>query len=159
MRNFRKFKGLLLVVLIFLVLSSGKTVLAGEIILNNLNGKAVNLSNYKGKPAIMFFWTTWCPYCRKEIKALNQLYPQLKKEGITVFAVNIGESDYKVKRFFKDYLLNFNVLLDKEAKLADKYNVIGVPTYILLDKTGQLVSQENKLPLNYKGLLFKQTEK
>jgi len=145
----------LFVVCIFMILGLFDNAFAEDIILNDLKGQAVNLSSAKNKPAILFFWTTWCSYCRKEIKGLNQLYLEMKKEGIALFAVNIGESDYKVQRFFKDYVLNFNVLLDKEGKLADQYDVIGVPTYILLDKSGHRVARENTLPSDYRNLLLK----
>jgi peroxiredoxin len=79
----------------------------------------------------------------------------MKEEGITLFAVNIGESDYRVQRFFKDYALNFRVLLDSDGQAADNYDVIGVPTYIFLNKTGRITSQENTLPADYKNLLLK----
>ncbi len=59
-------------ILIFLILSFTKTSFAQDIILNDLNNNPVNVSSYKGKPVIFFFWTTWCPHCRKEIKSLNQ---------------------------------------------------------------------------------------
>ncbi|MDP2830702.1 MAG: TlpA disulfide reductase family protein [Candidatus Omnitrophota bacterium] len=156
MRFFKKVRILAPAILIFLVLIFSKEAFAGDIILNDLNGKAVNLSGFKGKPVILFFWTTWCRSCRNEIKTLNQMYPQMKKEGITVFAANIGESGNKVQGFFKDYVLSFNVLLDKEGKLANQYDVIGVPTYIFLDKTGQVILQAHSLPENYQSLLFKQ---
>ncbi len=150
----KKGRILTLVVSIFLVLGFSKAASAQELILNDLNGKKVNLSAYRGKPAILFFWTTWCPYCRKEIKALNQMYPQLKKEGITVFAVDIGEADYVVQRVFVADALSFGVLLDKDGSVADKYNVIGVPTYVFIGKSGQVTSDEHVLPIDYKKLLF-----
>jgi len=133
--------------------ASSEMVTSG-IVLNDLQGVPVNLSLIN-QPTILFFWTTWCPYCRKEIKALNQIYPQLKKEGIAVFAINIKEAGYKVQRFFQDYQLNFRVLLDKDAKAADSYDLLGVPTYILLNKANEQVAQENRLPADYKNLLFK----
>ncbi len=140
-------------ILIFLILSFTKTSFAQDIILNDLNNNPVNVSSYKGKPVIFFFWTTWCPHCRKEIKSLNQNYEQFKKDGILIFAVNIGESDYKVKRFFKNYQLNYKVLLDKDGLLAENYGVMGVPTYILLNKAGKEVGKENTLPNDYKNLM------
>ena len=141
-------------ILIFLVLGFSKAVSAGDIILNDLNGKTVNLSGYKEKPMVLFFWTTWCPHCRKEIKALNQKYIQMEKEGIIVFAVNIGEPDYTVERFLMKDALGFKVLLDKDGAAANKYNVIGVPTYIFLDKAGEVISDGHVLPDDY-GRLFK----
>jgi peroxiredoxin len=155
MHIFRKFRTLLLLVLIWLVLGFAKEALAGNIILNDLGGRAVDISSYKGKPVILFFWTTWCPYCRAELKILNQQYSVISREGIVILGVNISESENKVQRFFKGYPLNFKILLDKDGLLADKYDLLGVPTYVFLDKTGQLISQEHSLPGNYKNLLFK----
>ena len=152
---FKKFRTLLLIALIWLVLGFDKTALAGEIILNDLGGQAVALSSYKGKPVILFFWTTWCPYCRVELRKLNQQYSQMAKEGITILGVDVSESENKVQRFFKGYPLNFKMLLDKFGLLADKYDLMGVPTYVFLDKTGQVISQTHSLPVNYKSLLFK----
>ena len=155
MRNFRKFRTLLFMVLVWLVLGFGKEALARDIILRDLDDQAVNLSNYKGKPVILFFWTTWCPYCRVELRKLNQQYSQMAKDGIVILGVNVSESENKVQRFFKGYPLNFKILLDRFGLLADEYDLMGVPTYVFLDKTGRVVSQTHSLPANYKSLLFK----
>ena len=130
MRNFREFKILLFVVSTWLVLGFGKTALAGDIILNDLGGQSVDISNYKGKPVMLFFWTTWCPYCREELKKLNQQYSLITQEGIVVLGVNVRESDSKVQKFFEGYQLNLKILLDKSGLLADKYDLMGVPTFI-----------------------------
>jgi peroxiredoxin len=154
MIKLKKFKLLLSLAIISLVLGLGKAALASDIIVNDLNGQAVNISSYQGKPVILFFWTTWCPYCRVELKKLNQGYAQMAKEGIVVLGVNVSEPEYKVRRFFKGYLLNFRMLLDKYGLLADKYSLLGVPTYIFLDKAGKVTLQAQSLPANYKSLLF-----
>ena len=155
MPNFRKFRMLLLMALIWFVLGFGKSALAGDIILNDLGGQAVNLSSYQGKQVILFFWTTWCPYCREELKKLNQQYFLMTKEGIVILGVNVGESDYKVRKFFEGYQLNFKILLDKTGLLADQYGLMGVPTFIFLNKAGEVILQDHSLPSNYKSLLLK----
>lgn len=154
MRSFKKSGIPALFTLILLVSGFFNTAAAADIILNDLNGQAVNLSIASGKPTILFFWTTWCPHCRKEIKKLNEMYPQMKKEGINVFAVNAGEADYKVHNFFISYALSFEVLLDKNGAAADKYNLLGVPTYVFIDKSGRLISDTHALPADYKKILF-----
>lgn len=151
---FKKSRLFWAMILFLFVLSFIKTAIAQEIVLNDLNANPVNLSSFQGKPVILFFWTTWCPYCRKELKILNQMYPQIKNEGVTVFAINVGETDYRVKNFFGDYTLNFKVLLDRDGRLADKYDIAGVPTYIFLDRSGTLVSRDNVLRADYKSLLL-----
>lgn len=142
-------------VLIFLILGCSKTEAAGDIILRDLNGRQVNLSGQKGRPAILLFWTTWCRFCRDEIKALNQNYTQIEREGITVFAVNVSESEDKVRKFFKGYPLNFRLLLDENGLASGKYHIFGVPTYILLDENGKVIASENRFPSNYKALLLR----
>jgi thioredoxin-related protein len=79
----------------------------------------------------------------------------MEKEGITVFAVNVGEENYKVKRFLKDYALDVRVLLDEESLAAENYKLRGVPTYVFINKDGQVVSLEHRLPDDYKSLLLK----
>jgi peroxiredoxin len=155
MQNFIKFRLILFLVIISLALGVGKCALAGDIMLNDLNGREVNFSTYQGKPAILFFWTTWCPYCQLELRKLIRQYPQMTKDGVILLGVNVSEPDYKVRRFLKGYALNFRILLDKNELLADKYDVIGVPTYVFLDKTGKAIAQYHSLPENYKSLLFK----
>ncbi|MBU0548349.1 MAG: TlpA family protein disulfide reductase [Candidatus Omnitrophica bacterium] len=140
---------------IIMLLGFTYTAFCGDLILNDLESRPANLSNLAGKPAILFFWTTWCPYCRAELKALNKLYPQMEKEGLVVFAVNVGEAGYKVERFLKDYALNIRVLLDKDGQAAENYEIRGVPTYVFLDNDGQVVSLEHRLPADYKSLLLK----
>jgi len=146
----------LFIVTMFLVLSFTNTAFCSGLILNDLKSNPVNLSALTGKPAILFFWTTWCPYCRAELKVLNKMYPQMEKEGLAVFAVDVGEAGYKVERFLKDNpLLNIKILLDQEGKAAENYELNGVPTYIFINKEGKVVSVEHSLPADYKSLLLK----
>ncbi len=154
MPNFRKFR-IILLALIVLALGLSNQASAGEIILNDLSGKRFEVSSLKGKPTVLFFWTTWCPYCRRELKEINQQSPALNQEGIAVFGVNVGETDYKVQKFFQGYALNFRVLLDKDGLLAGEYGLLGVPTYVFLDKAGKVAAKTNRLPDNYKALLLK----
>ncbi|MFA6130226.1 MAG: TlpA disulfide reductase family protein [Candidatus Omnitrophota bacterium] len=147
-------KSLVLFLALVFVLSSANTAFCGDIILNDLESKPVNLSSLTGKPAILFFWTTWCPYCRTELKELNKMYPQMEKEGIAVFAVNVGEESYKVVRFLKDHPLNIRVLLDRDTRAAENYEINGVPTYIFMNKSGKVISLEHRLPADYKNLLL-----
>ena len=47
------------------------------------------------------------------------------------------------------------MLLDEDGLAGDKYNIVGVPTYIFLDKSGNVISSENRLRADYKSLLLK----
>ncbi|MCX5704583.1 MAG: TlpA disulfide reductase family protein [Candidatus Omnitrophica bacterium] len=115
--------------------------------LKDIKGRAHNLSDYKNKQAVVLaFWTTWCPFCRQELKSLNALYPQLQKEGIEVLAINIQEPGYRVESFAKENGLTMKMLLDFDAKVARDYSVMGVPTFFLVNKQGNIIYEGDHFP-------------
>ena len=128
--------------------------LAPQFSLLDLKGNKINLSDFKDKPVILFFWTTWCPFCRKELKVLKDIHPDLLKEGWELLVINVGESTYKVDNFLKNYALTFKVLLDQGTAVARAYDILGVPTYILIDQKGEIVFKGHYFPEDsYKDLI------
>ncbi|MCG8430951.1 MAG: TlpA family protein disulfide reductase [Candidatus Omnitrophica bacterium] len=106
-----------------------------------------SLSSYRGKqPVLLLFWTTWCHFCQNALKSLTMMYPELQEQGVEVLAINVGESPRKAAHAVRYYKLPFTVLLDRDSRAVRDYNLLGVPTYILLDKEGRIVFQENYLP-------------
>ncbi|MDD4954054.1 MAG: TlpA disulfide reductase family protein [Candidatus Omnitrophica bacterium] len=123
--------------------------------LQDLNKNEYTLSDYRDKhPVVLFFWATWCPFCRKELGKLKEIYPRLKQDGIELFAIAIGEADNKVKSFVKSYALNFKVLLDRRGSVASAYGIVGIPTYIFLNKKGSIAFRSNSFSQGeYKRLI------
>lgn len=124
--------------------------------LKDLSGNDVSLSDFKDKAVILFFWTTWCPHCRKEITNFINKYEDLKSADIELLAIDIGESKARVESFLSRYSIKFPLLLDVDSKVAYKYRVVGVPTIILISKEGNIVSLSHTLPDNYQDLLLGQ---
>lgn len=113
----------------------------------DLNDKAFSLSEVKDKKGIiLFFWTTWCPFCREELKKLNNEYEGLAKNSIQLLTINVQEPKYKVENFVKSRNLKLTVLLDIDNLVAGDYGVFGVPTYVVINKSGQIVSFGNSFP-------------
>ncbi len=122
--------------------------------LQNLDGQIISLSEFRGKPVLINFWATWCPSCQKELSVLNNMYAGLVKEGIEVFAINVGEFPDTVENFIESYSLAYRVLLDKDTFVARAFQT-GVPSYVLIDKKGQVVFRDDYFPYgNYKDLIL-----
>lgn len=134
--------------------SDSNLEIAANFTLPDLTGKKTSLSDFKGKPIVLFFWTTWCPYCRDELRKLNTLYPQLTGEGWEVLAIDTGEAADKVENMVRSYNLGYRVLLDKDTSTAGAYAIFGVPTYIIVDKKGYIRFQNNIFPQDYKELIL-----
>ncbi len=122
----------------------------------DLEKKQFSLSDFKSKPIILFFWTTWCPYCRKELKQLNTMQAQFLRDGVELVAINVEEPVDKVQKFIGSYLFSFRVLLDTDGKVAGAYGILGVPTYNLINKEGRIVFDNHYFPQKeYKDLILK----
>ena len=57
-----------------------------------LDGKTLRLSDFEGKPVIIFFWASWCPYCRNELPVLERLQAKTR-ERLPIVAINVEERD------------------------------------------------------------------
>jgi peroxiredoxin len=122
--------------------------------LDDLDNHKVTLKDFKGKPLILFFWTTWCPYCRRAMAQLSKTYLEIKANNIELLAINIEESEEKIKRFLRPYTIEFKVLQDSDASVAYIYDIIGIPTYILIDREFNIIFEDNYFPREYKDLLL-----
>ncbi|MGD0335482.1 MAG: TlpA disulfide reductase family protein [Candidatus Omnitrophota bacterium] len=117
---------------------------AQDFTLQDLNQNTVSLSEYKGnKPVVLFFWTTWCPYCQRELVILKDKYAGFAGRGLEFLAINIGEDKRRVENLVRKKGLTFKVLLDKDGTVSDSFGIFGVPTYIFIDKKGNIVEKEN----------------
>jgi cytochrome c-type biogenesis protein len=123
--------------------------------LRDMKGYKITLSEFRNKKSIvLLFWTTWCPFCRSEFNKLSQIYPTLMSDGIEVLAINIEESERKIKRFLESEVIVFPVLLDRDAAVANTYGLVGVPTFILINNAGRIVFKDHYFPQNtYRELL------
>jgi peroxiredoxin len=109
---------------------------APDFSIEDLSGDRVSLSSFRGKPVLLNFWATWCPYCRKERSHLNSLYQDYKDKGLIILSVSTDRKVEKVKQYLKKMPADFMVLSDRKGGAASTYNVIGLPTSYLINSEG-----------------------
>ncbi len=109
---------------------------APDFSLTTLNGAEVRLSDLRGKVVFLNFWTSWCPPCKEEMPAIQQLYEQSPE--VAVLAVNLTDQDNleDVKAFLAEYQITFDVLLDLDGKVSTLYQIQALPTSFFIDKSG-----------------------
>ncbi len=120
--------------------STGKVQAAPAWTLQNLEGKSVKLTDFKGKVVVLNFWATWCPPCREEIPDLIALQKQYAAQGVVVVGVSMDEGDAApVARFAKKMGINYPVVMGK-PETAEAYDGIQVlPTTFIIDRQGNVV--------------------
>jgi len=120
----------------------GKGVSAPDFALPDLDGKTVNLADYKGKVVLLNIWATWCPPCVEEMPSMEKLHQELKDEDFEILAVSIDVSGAKaVIPFMKKHKLSFSVLTDTEGAIKSLYQTTGVPESFIIDRQGIIVEK------------------
>lgn len=107
--------------------------------LKRVDGTFVNLRDLKGKPALLFFWATWCPSCKEEI-GLFEEFLKGKTVQLSIFTLVIdGESEKAVKKAIQRHTIGLPVLLDVKEKIARTYGVKMVPSTYLISREGLML--------------------
>jgi len=100
----------------------GGRIRAASFALKDLAGTTYSLADYRDKqPVLLFFWTTWCPYCLTKLRLMNSEYTALEKDGIALLAVNAGERRSSVERLVRNYGIRYTVLLDESSAATESY--------------------------------------
>ena len=99
-----------------------------------LRGAGFNGASLQGKPAVLWFWTPWCPFCNQEapnVSAVAAANPQVTFVGVA------ARSDVaQMQSFVSKYNLNFTNLNDADGSIWAKYNVPWQPAYVFLRPDG-----------------------
>lgn len=111
----------------------------------NQAGKIVKLSNFKGKPVLLFFYPKdETPGCTKEACSFRDEYSKFKKLGAVVLGISRQDSEAHQK-FIEKHKLPFDLLVDKEGAIAKSFGVGTLPIIGLLQRKSVLIGPDGKL--------------
>jgi len=105
-----------------------------------LDGKAVDLRNYTGKPVVFEFWATRCPICAAlfpKIEAAHQHYKD--RVQFVVVAVAVNQTPTSIKRHLQTHPLPYPVLWDTNGNAVRAFQTPGTSYVVVLDATGKAV--------------------
>jgi len=95
--------------------------------LNGLHGRVVYLD----------FWASWCAPCRQSFPWMNELQKRYADRGLTIIAVNLDRERADADRFLHKLSPDFQVRFDPAGELAQQFAVHGMPTSVILDRSGK----------------------
>lgn len=109
--------------------------------LKDLDGKAVKLTDYRGKAVLLNFWATWCGPCKVEMPWFVDLQNQYGPQGLQIVGVAMDDSGIdNIRSFSKQMGVNYPVLIGKEAVGEAYGGVMGLPTTFYIDRLGKVVT-------------------
>lgn len=115
-----------------------------EITLRDIHGHSIDVATLTqtGKPVIISFFATWCKPCMRELKAINELFPDWQDEtGLQMYIVSIDQAQdsHKVKPLVDANAWEYNVLLDPNGTLKRAMNVQSIPHIFVFNSKGEIV--------------------
>ena len=126
---------------------------APDFVLQDLSGKTVALSSFKGKPLLINFWATWCGPCKIETPWLIDLQNEYAAKGFQIVGISTEGEDLEpgdkegfarqksaIARFVKEEHMQYPVLVNGDS-LASVYGGLdAMPTSIYVNAEGKVVA-------------------
>ena len=110
--------------------------LANDFALENLNAEQVRLSDLRGKVVVVNFWATWCIPCVEEMPSFQEFQNQYP--DFVMLGIDQEEGLEQVRAFLEGKGIDYQILLDYNAKVAGSYKVFMLPTTIFIDQEGMI---------------------
>jgi thiol-disulfide isomerase/thioredoxin len=125
--------------------SPEKPLPAPALVVKTLDGKNLALNDLRGKVVLINFWATWCSPCRAEIPSLVDLQARYRDHlSIVGLSLDDGPVD-AVKNFASALRMNYPIAIVGEDVAHTFGEMIGLPTTLLIDRTGRIVSRHTGL--------------
>jgi thiol-disulfide isomerase/thioredoxin len=105
-----------------------------------LDGKNVQLKDFKGHPVLIDFWATWCQPCRASMTHLESLQKRYEDKGLVVLGLSVDEdAPADVKRYAQKLGVSFRLAMADE-KVLDLYGPVrSIPTTFFINRNGEVV--------------------
>ncbi len=142
-----------ILLVLFLMLSSC-TESVHEVKLRDTSGRSVPLSQFRGKPLVVYVWSGTCIGHTEDLRELVKLYPKVR-ERAELISVAVMMSPGDVESFLRKVELDpdYPILADEKGEFAQKVTLVFLPATLIFDEEGRLVESYPGLPENLLSLI------
>jgi len=102
------------------------------------------IKKYKGKVIYVDFWATWCGPCRSGIEQIKPIKEELVgKDIVFVYITNQTSPQSTWSNMIPDIKgEHYRVSADEWNYLTAMFNISGIPHYVLVGKTGEIINPD-----------------
>lgn len=156
-----KFRFLLLTTVFFLNINAN---LENDFKLNSMSNKEVTLSQYKNQIVLIEWFSFYCDECNELSEEIKMFFEELKtnfkREEFDIITINLDdENRKKIVSLAKERGVDDNMLLDPEGRSAEKFDLPGMPYFVLLDKDKNVIDKFDEFNEDVKDDIFSQIKK
>ena len=112
--------------------------IAPDFTLTSFDGRTLTLSELRGQVVIINFWASWCPPCREEAAYLEQTWRKYEGKGVLFIGVDWVDTEKEALAYMDEFDLTYFNGPDIGTRIAQAYNIQGVPETFYVAKNGEL---------------------
>ncbi|BBZ21748.1 thiol:disulfide interchange protein [Mycolicibacter hiberniae] len=110
-----------------------------------LDGRPFSGASLSGRPAVLWFWTPWCPLCQRDAPMVARLAAAHPK--VTFVGVGAQGRPDTLRSFAARYGVDgFTELADTDASVWARFGVTRQPSYAFLHPDGRIEVATGSLP-------------
>ena len=109
----------------------------------DLSGRVIDVAQLRRQgPVLLDFWATWCKPCLEAIPELQDLHTRFGPRGLTVIGISVDgpRNQARIRPFVNRLGITYPIVLDDDERLRHLYQVVAMPTALLIDADGNVES-------------------
>lgn len=110
--------------------------------LQTIQGQSFDESDWSKRNTFVQVWATWCGYCHRQNKNLDQLIKTIPPNSINIINISVDRRVESVKSYLKDHQYDFPVVMMDARLSAAIGKRRGVPELYILDRDGRVIQKD-----------------
>jgi thiol-disulfide isomerase/thioredoxin len=109
-----------------------------------IDGKEIELTDYKGKLLFIDFWSSWCAPCKTELPYIKVVHETYGGDEFAVLGISLDNSLDDLRDMANDYGVTYPQICDRkgwQSQYAAMFNIRSIPTNFLLDGSGVIIAK------------------
>ena len=108
---------------------------------SDLDGRALSLAQFKGRPVLLIFWASTDPNCQTEVPVVRNDVEPFERKGLAVVSVSLDRDQPALRAFMQKHKIAWPTHFDGKGRqnaIARKYDVTSLPDLYMIDERGLL---------------------
>lgn len=104
----------------------------------DFGGARFSLADYRGKPLVLNFWASWCPFCVAEMPDFQRVHEALR-DRVAFLGVNLRDNRDAAEDLARKTSVTYRLAGDPQGSVYGAFGGTGMPTTVFIDAHGRVV--------------------